>query len=123
MDYGFMSPLTVECYGDDAKNTISLLKSGGFEVYVRNWDDGYELASDGSDGIFFVSAADRDAAEDLLREHGLERLICAVAPTDIPKSGPVADAEDAYYRKHQSLMVQCLVIVLFVVVWSILRAL
>jgi hypothetical protein len=125
MKQDFLRQLTTpvpDAAGEKLFETFSKL---GIEIYGRKTEaEGFQLlhsAKECPDGIFYVSAADREEAVKLLSMLDLSEYVSENIKVMSEEEKYVEHATEEYYRKRRVTMLECLVVLLAVMLYYMIR--
>lgn len=126
MNYEFLRQLTLPMPNAEGNKLFVLLSLKEIEIFGKE-KDGEEYrnlqnASDAVEGIFYVSAADRDAAVEIMQHAGLGEFVSEETRVMSETEALVEHAEKEYYRKRKITMYETLVIVLAFLLYYLIRA-
>ena len=111
----FLRQLTIELPEGADKKLFTLLSMKGIEVYGKNaGTEEYHILTDpseASDGLFYVSAADRDMAATIMDQAGLGAYISESKKVQSEAESFLEHAEEEYYRKRKITMLESLVVI------------
>lgn len=126
MNQEFLRQLTLELPSAEGKKLFTLLSIQGIEIFGKKADEeefhNLAEAGDAADGIFYVSAADREAAAEIMEKAGLAAYISESRKVQSEAEGFLEHAEQEYYRKRKVTMYETLAVILAVLLFSLIRS-
>lgn len=125
MDYRFIRQLLHIQTPEAEQAVCDALRNAGMEVFTKMGEEcafqNLPPERKAKDGDIYVSAADLERAQEIVRELGYGDMLAA-NPIPGGIQSEVEKAEEAYYKKRKWLYVECLVIVAAAVVYLLFRA-
>lgn len=125
-DYSFLRQLTKQISQTECALVIASLQEKGIELY-RKEEEGVSLILDGkeadekkNDGQLYISAADREAAVQILQKAGLGSVISEEQMISRQKS-LVEEAEEEYLKKRKIHRIECVAVLIIAVLYYLYR--
>lgn len=122
----FLRQLTTEIPAAEGKKLFALLCMQGIEVFgkEKNSEEYRNLteAADAENGIFYVSAADREAAVQIMEEASLSEYVSESNRVMSEAESYLEHAESEYYRKRKVTMYETLAVILAVMLFYLIRS-
>lgn len=131
MNQEFLRQLTLPLPSGEAKKLFTLLCVQGMELYVQK-EYGtekkipeYQLlteAPEEENGIYYISAADRDAAVQIMKQADLGEFVSENTQAVPDADEVVKQAQDEYFRKRKMTLLETAVIVLAMMLFYLIRS-
>jgi hypothetical protein len=122
---GFLRQLSTPLPEEERENLFGMLTKTGIEVYGRKSADGeFKLlgnSEESADGVFYVSAADREEAVRMMELLSLSGYVSENNKVMSEEEAFAERAEEEYFRKRRVTMLECLVVILAALLFYLIR--